>query len=98
MFCSYRSSITKSLVLICSNLGRSLPRCSYRAAGMSTDSSKSFYDGIRCASGAFKYYVNGQWVESSSGRTVNNQDPCTNQTAFTMQGTHQHNEMLPWIF
>eukprot|EP00200_Dunaliella_tertiolecta_P001793 CAMPEP_0202348316 /NCGR_PEP_ID=MMETSP1126-20121109/6298_1 /ASSEMBLY_ACC=CAM_ASM_000457 /TAXON_ID=3047 /ORGANISM="Dunaliella tertiolecta, Strain CCMP1320" /LENGTH=498 /DNA_ID=CAMNT_0048939985 /DNA_START=73 /DNA_END=1569 /DNA_ORIENTATION=- len=51
--------------------------------------SSDFYDGIRSASGAYKYYFNGQWVESSSGRTVNNQDPCTNQTAYTMQACTQ---------
>ncbi len=45
-----------------------------------------FYKDIVAASGIYKFYLNGQWVESSSGKSVSITNPTTNQTAFRVQG------------
>ncbi|GFH19957.1 aldedh domain-containing protein, partial [Haematococcus lacustris] len=47
------------------------------------------YSEIRAESGAFKYLCNGQWRESSSGKVVANVNPCTRETAYTMQACTQ---------
>lgn len=46
-----------------------------------------FYSEIVSTSGTFKYYVNGAWRESSSGKAVTNTNPSSRTTAFSMQGT-----------
>lgn len=46
-----------------------------------------FYNEIVSTSGTFKYYVNGAWRESSSGKAVTNTNPSSRTTAFSMQGT-----------
>lgn len=45
-----------------------------------------FYKDIVAASGIYKFYLNGQWVESASGKSVSITNPTTNQTAFRVQG------------
>ena len=48
--------------------------------------SSEFYSDIVSSSGVYKYYVSGQWKESSSGKSVTNVNPSTRTTAFAMQG------------
>lgn len=45
-----------------------------------------FYDEIVASNGVFKYYVNGEWKESSSGKTVGVLNPTTNKNDFKVQG------------
>ena len=45
-----------------------------------------FYSEIKANSGAYKFYVNGEWKESKSGKVVPILNPSTNQTAFEVQG------------
>ena len=44
------------------------------------------YEQCLGASGAYKWYINGEWKESSSGKTVKILNPSTNDTAFEVQG------------
>ena len=46
----------------------------------------AFYDEIKTSSGAYKYYVNGQWLESKSGKTQAIINPSTNQPVYQVQG------------
>lgn len=46
-----------------------------------------FYSEIISASGAYKAFINGEWRESTSGKTVAISNPTTEATAFTVQGT-----------
>lgn len=48
-----------------------------------------FYGDIRAPSGAFKYFVNGQWRESSSGKTVAVTNPTTLQKDYQVQACTQ---------
>jgi hypothetical protein len=45
-----------------------------------------FYKDIVASSGAYKYYVNGEWKESTSGKTVPILNPSTNQAVYQVQG------------
>lgn len=45
-----------------------------------------FYSEIISASGAYKAFINGEWRESTSGKTVAILNPTTEATAFTVQG------------
>jgi glyceraldehyde-3-phosphate dehydrogenase (NADP+) len=45
----------------------------------------SFYDEVK-AGDAYKYYVNGQWLESKSGKTQAIINPSTNQPVYHVQG------------
>lgn len=45
-----------------------------------------FYSEIVASSGIYKYYVNGEWKESSSGRSVGVLNPTTNKTDYKVQG------------
>jgi len=36
--------------------------------------------------GVLQYYADGEWRQSSSGRTVCNHNPCDGGQAYTMQG------------
>ena len=45
----------------------------------------SFYDEVK-AGDAYKYYVNGQWLESKSGKTQAIMNPSTNQPVYHVQG------------
>ena len=49
-------------------------------------SSGAFYAEIAAASGVFKFYVDGQWRESESGKAVGNTNPSTRQLAYNVQG------------
>ena len=53
-----------------------------RNGTMTTD----FYSDILASSGSYKFYLNGEWKESTSGKTVAILNPATNQTAYTVQG------------
>ena len=46
----------------------------------------AFYDEVKTSSGAYKYYVNGQWLESKSGKTQAIMNPSTNQPVYHVQG------------
>jgi glyceraldehyde-3-phosphate dehydrogenase (NADP+) len=54
-------------------------------AGAAEDSA-AFYAPIRSGSGAFKYFVDGEWRESSSGKTVPVLNPTTQQQEYAVQG------------
>ncbi len=56
--------------------------CVSRIGTMTTD----FYSDILASSGSYKFYLNGEWKESASGKTVAILNPATNQTAYTVQG------------
>jgi glyceraldehyde-3-phosphate dehydrogenase (NADP+) len=56
------------------------------AASNNGNMSTDFYTEIVASSGAYKWFVDGQWKESTSGKTVPILNPATNQTAFTVQG------------
>ena len=45
-----------------------------------------FYKDIVAGSGAYKYYVTGEWKESTSGKTVPIMNPSTNKAAYQVQG------------
>ena len=45
-----------------------------------------FYSEIISASGAYKAFIDGEWRESTSGKTVSISNPTTEATAFTVQG------------
>ena len=47
-----------------------------------------FYSPCIAPSGAFKYFLDGQWLESSSGKTVKIMNPTTNAPAYEVQGRH----------
>ena len=46
----------------------------------------SFYEEIVSSSGTFKYYIDGQWKESKSGKSQAITNPSTLQPEFTVQG------------
>lgn len=48
-----------------------------------------FYSDIRAQSGAYKYFCNGQWLESSSGKTVPVVNPSTLRKEFEVQACTQ---------
>lgn len=48
-----------------------------------------FYSDIKAQSGAYKYFCNGQWLESSSGKTVAVVNPSTLQKDFQVQACTQ---------
>jgi glyceraldehyde-3-phosphate dehydrogenase (NADP+) len=50
-----------------------------------TFSVMSAFDCIVAPSGAYKYYVNGEWRESASKATTSIKNPQTNEQAFTVQ-------------
>lgn len=58
------------------------------AAGMAgAEDSAAFYAPIRAAgSGAFKYFVDGEWRESASGKTVPVLNPSTQAQEYAVQG------------
>ena len=45
-----------------------------------------FYSEIVSSSGAYKAFIDGEWRESTSGKTVAISNPTTEATAFTVQG------------
>jgi glyceraldehyde-3-phosphate dehydrogenase (NADP+) len=49
----------------------------------------SFYDEIKASSGVYKYFVHGQWKESSSGKTVKIINPSTNKPEYQVQACSQ---------
>jgi hypothetical protein len=47
----------------------------------------TFYDECRSSEdGAFKYFYENQWLESSSGKTLKIMNPCTNTPVYEVQG------------
>ncbi len=46
----------------------------------------AFYHDILSSSGVYKYFVDGEWKESSSGKTVPVVNPTTQQTEYQVQG------------
>lgn len=48
----------------------------------------NFYAPIEGQNGAYKYFFEGQWIESSSGKTVKILNPSTNAPAFEVQGMY----------
>ena len=55
----------------------------------------SFYDDIKAPGGAFKFYVNGEWKESSSGKTQAILNPSDNQPVFQVQGVFRAGLLPP---
>lgn len=49
----------------------------------------AFYAPIRAASGAFKYHVDGAWLESTSGKTVGVLNPQTGARQYEVQGMRE---------
>lgn len=45
-----------------------------------------FYEELQTSSGVYKYYVNGVWKESVSGKTVGINNPSTEEKVFQVQG------------
>lgn len=45
-----------------------------------------FYSEIIAPSGAYKAFINGEWRESTSGKTVPIANPTTEATAYLVQG------------
>eukprot|EP00882_Tetradesmus_deserticola_P023695 GHRQ01025801.1.p1 GENE.GHRQ01025801.1~~GHRQ01025801.1.p1 ORF type:complete len:362 (+),score=169.96 GHRQ01025801.1:936-2021(+) len=48
-----------------------------------------FYEHIKASSGAYKYFCNGQWLESSSGKTVPVTNPSTLHKDYQVQACTQ---------
>lgn len=51
--------------------------------------SKDFFSDIRSSDGTFKYFCDGEWLESSSGKTVGVVNPCTRRKEFEVQACTQ---------
>lgn len=47
---------------------------------------EGFFTDLLASSGAYKYYADGCWKESTSGKTVPVVNPSTRETAYTFQG------------
>ena len=45
-----------------------------------------FYNEIKASSGIYKYYVNGEWKESTSDKSVGILNPTSNETVYKVQG------------
>lgn len=52
-----------------------------------------FYSEIIAPSGSYKAFINGEWRESTSGKTVSIANPTTEATAFTVQGKRHEREL-----
>ena len=48
-----------------------------------------FYSDIKASSGVYKFYVNGEWKESTSGKSVSILNPTSNQAVYQVQGEEQ---------
>ena len=48
--------------------------------------SAGFYNDIVASSGAFKFFLDGRWQESASGKTVPVINPCTREPQYYVQG------------
>mmetsp|Transcript_20634 Transcript_20634/g.62151 ORF Transcript_20634/g.62151 Transcript_20634/m.62151 type:complete len:496 (+) Transcript_20634:132-1619(+) len=48
-----------------------------------------FTSEITCSNGAYKYYVNGEWKESTSGKTVGILNPQDNKAVYQVQACNQ---------
>ena len=56
-----------------------------------------FYDEIKASSGMYKFYSNGEWMESTSGKGVSILNPTSNESVYQVQG-EQKCSLLPKIF
>ena len=45
-----------------------------------------FYDEIKASSGMYKFYGNGEWKESTSGKGVSILNPTSNEAVYQVQG------------
>jgi len=57
-----------------------------RSFPSSFETMSSFYSEIHAPSGAYKAFINGEWRESTSGKTVAINNPTTEGVAFQVQG------------
>jgi hypothetical protein len=57
-----------------------------QGARYSSMSCQDFYSVIRAESGVYKYYCNGQWLESTSGKSVPVINPSTQEKDYAVQG------------
>ena len=48
-----------------------------------------FYDEIKASSGMYKFYGNGEWKESTSGKGVSILNPTSNEAVYQVQGEEQ---------
>ena len=53
-----------------------------------------FYSDIKADSGVYKFYVNGEWKESTSGKSVSILNPTSNQAVYQVQGEEQCMQVL----
>jgi hypothetical protein len=44
------------------------------------------FSALLAPNGVYKYYKEGQWLESSSGKAVKILNPCTGQAVYQVQG------------
>ena len=54
-----------------------------------------FYSDIVSASGVYRYFVDGQWKESTSGKTVSVINPTTQQAEYQVQGARSNRASAP---
>lgn len=68
-------------------LRRAFPLFRELTVAMSTNSEPNpFFKDSITSQGIFKYYVNGEWRESSSGKTVGINNPTTQAVEYQVQG------------
>ncbi len=48
-----------------------------------------FYDEIKASSGMYKFYSNGEWMESTSGKGVSILNPASNESVYQVQGEEE---------
>ncbi len=53
----------------------------------------AFYADIVSSSGLYKYFVDGEWKESASGKTVNVINPTTQKPEYQVQGAHSPSQL-----
>ena len=70
-------------------LGRSTARGHQALARYSSFAGNDLFQEIRAGGGAFKYHCDGEWLESSSGKTVGVVNPCTRRKEFEVQACTQ---------
>lgn len=65
------------------------------ASGLATMScEENIYSAIQAASGVYKFYCNGQWLESASGKSVPVINPTTEEKDYAVQGSWGFGRLL----
>jgi hypothetical protein len=71
------------------------PASSFSSAATAAMSSREFYGQLTAPSGVLKYYCNGQWLESSSGKSVPVINPSTQEKDYAVQGEREGGDQRP---